>query len=159
MESQNSVNVQLAFNKDAFSKRAEHVLVICRYEDKWLLTKHKKRGLEFPGGKVETGESVENAARREALEETGAVLGELSYIGEYEVSEAGTSFVKAIIYGEVERLEEREHYYETDGPRFVAGDILDARHGSEYSFIMQDRVVEETLRYLEKEKSEGDKLC
>ncbi len=52
-------------------------MVICQYEKGWLLTNHKTRGFEFPGGKVEQGESLEEAARREVYEETGAILGEL----------------------------------------------------------------------------------
>ena len=40
-------------------------LVICRFFDQWLLTRHKERGWEFPGGKREPGETLEVAAFRE----------------------------------------------------------------------------------------------
>jgi 8-oxo-dGTP diphosphatase len=45
------------------------------YAGAWLL----------PGGKVEFGESLEDAARREALEEAGCVVGAMSGVGLYEM--------------------------------------------------------------------------
>jgi 8-oxo-dGTP diphosphatase len=45
------------------------------YAGAWLL----------PGGKVEFGESLEDAARREALEEAGCAVGSISGVGLYEM--------------------------------------------------------------------------
>lgn len=149
----NGAIVRLSFDKGDFSVQPKHVLVICQYEGRWLLTKHFVRGLEFPGGKVEAGESLEEAACREVLEETGATLSQLQFIGEYEVIDKLGSFVKAIFYGEVEKLAKREQYFETDGPRLVEEDILQERFGEEYSFIMKDSVIEKSIQYIEKLKS------
>ncbi|SIC87109.1 Putative 8-oxo-dGTP diphosphatase YtkD [Mycobacteroides abscessus subsp. abscessus] len=52
----NGGTVRLSFQKGSFLEKAKHVLVICRYEDSWLLTDHQERGWEFPGGKCEAGE-------------------------------------------------------------------------------------------------------
>lgn len=41
-------------------------------EERMLLASVLSRGLDFPGGHVETGETPEEAARREVSEETGA---------------------------------------------------------------------------------------
>lgn len=141
--------VKLAFEQNVFSMKPAHVLVICKLGEKWLLTKHKKRGFEFPGGKVEQGETLEEAARREVFEETGATLDELQYIGEYEVTLNGESFVKAIYYGNIGNIEEKLDYLETKGPILIAGDLLKLRWGEEYSFIMKDEVVERSIRKIQ----------
>lgn len=145
----NGYNVSLSFAQDAFPARAKHVLVFCRYKDRWLLTKHKKRGLEFPGGKVEAGETLEQAAKREVFEETGGIMNNLIHIGEYEVRKDEEFFVKSIFYGDVEGFEEKEHFFETDGPVLIGDNILQNRHGSEFSFIMQDLVIEHSLKRIE----------
>lgn len=144
--------VELSFSRNAFDMEAQHVLVISQLGGHWVLTKHKKRGLEFPGGKREPGETLEEAARREAYEETGAIFSELTYLAEYKVSEESSSFVKAVFWGEVDKLENTESYFETNGPQLLNGDLLALRFGSEFSFIMKDRVVEECLQYIKQIK-------
>ncbi|MBI1936084.1 NUDIX hydrolase [Candidatus Woesearchaeota archaeon] len=55
--------------------------------DKLLLIKRKfepfKKGYALPGGFVDVGETVEEACRREALEETGIKIKSLKLIGVY----------------------------------------------------------------------------
>ncbi|MCL6573245.1 MAG: nucleoside triphosphatase YtkD [Bacillus sp. (in: Bacteria)] len=145
----NGNKVQLSFSQKAFQEDAKHVLVICQYKNNWFLTNHKQRGLEFPGGKMESEEILEEAARREVYEETGAILGDLKYIAEYEVSETKGSFVKAVFWGIVKRIEETSSYYETSGPVVVKGDLLQLRFGDDYSFIMKDQVVAECIKHIQ----------
>ncbi len=61
------------------------ICYICRGDKYLLLLKVKSKfGGGFwnaPGGKIEPGESAEDAARREVLEETGLRVGELSSAG------------------------------------------------------------------------------
>lgn len=147
--------VRLEFKKNAFSSPPQHALIICSFKNNWLLTNHKKRGFEFPGGKAENGETIEETALREVFEETGAVLKALYYIGEYEVREGEHCFVKAIFYGEVEEFKQKESYLETEGPVLIDGDILTLRHGLEYSFIMKDMVVEKSISYIREAVKEG----
>jgi 8-oxo-dGTP pyrophosphatase MutT (NUDIX family) len=53
-------------------------------ENKVLLQRRKDNGLwGLPGGSLEPGESLEEAARREVLEETGVVVDQLNLYGVY----------------------------------------------------------------------------
>ena len=141
----NGGTVSLSFARHSFSKDAEHVLVICQFYGQWLLTKHKLRGWEFPGGKKEPEETLEQAAIREVDEETGARIKTLTYLGEYEVTNGDESFVKAIYYAEIESMQTKENYFETNGPVLVCGDISSLRFQETYSFIMKDQVVEKAV--------------
>ncbi|MGF6948030.1 8-oxo-dGTP diphosphatase [Neobacillus sp. B4I6] len=154
---ENGNPVELSFLPNAFEEEAKHVLVICQYGEEWLLTNHKKRGLEFPGGKMESGETLEEAAHRETYEETGAILGELKFIAEYKFTDPMRSYVKAVFWGKVARVEETTSYHETNGPVVVKGDILQQRFEDDYSFIMKDQVVEQCVKLIQKVQNE--KLC
>ncbi|MDP4172268.1 MAG: nucleoside triphosphatase YtkD, partial [Bacillota bacterium] len=142
----NGNKVELSFDQNPFNEEAMHVLVLCRFGDDWLLTNHKQRGFEFPGGKREYGETLEDAARREVQEETGASLSELVKLGEYRVTFEEQAFVKAIFFAQVEQLETKAGYLETNGPVFVKGDLLHLRFQDDYSFIMKDGVIEACLK-------------
>ncbi|RWR05916.1 RNA deprotection pyrophosphohydrolase [Siminovitchia fortis] len=142
----NQNEVHLAFFRNAFSIKPGHVLVICRHKDEWLLTKHSTRGLEFPGGKVEKGETVEEAGMREVLEETGGTAVIKDYLGEYKVHDPKGAFIKAILFAEILHLEEKETYFETDGPVLVKGNLLSRINEDEFSFIMKDEVVTAALK-------------
>jgi 8-oxo-dGTP diphosphatase len=145
----NGNKVELSFFKNEFCEGPRHVLIICQFKDEWLLTKHKKRGLEFPGGKVEAGETIEEAAHREVYEETGAVLSDLNRIGEYRVSDQNGTFVKAVFRGKIKSVLKTNTYHETNGPILFNGDILKLRFGDEFSFIMKDQVIEECIKHIQ----------
>jgi 8-oxo-dGTP pyrophosphatase MutT (NUDIX family) len=49
----------------------------------WLVRHTYLDGWYFPGGGVQRGETLEGAARREAAEEVGATMGELTLAGAY----------------------------------------------------------------------------
>jgi 8-oxo-dGTP diphosphatase len=148
--------VELTFTTNAFQQPAKHVLVICQYKGAWILTNHKVRGLEFPGGKVEEGESLKESARREVYEETGAILDEMIQIAEYKVSEEKESFVKAVFWGKIKEISNSTNYHETNGPVEIQGDILRLRFGNEYSFIMKDEVISACIEYINKLKNEKE---
>jgi 8-oxo-dGTP pyrophosphatase MutT (NUDIX family) len=49
-----------------------------------LLVRSPRRGWEMPGGQVEIGESLEAAARREVLEESGIEVADLVFCGVFQ---------------------------------------------------------------------------
>ncbi|CAN7247867.1 RNA deprotection pyrophosphohydrolase [Rossellomorea sp. LjRoot5] len=142
---ENGKRVELSFHKGEFQQESYHVLVICCYKGQWLLTRHKKRGLEFPGGKREQGETLEEAATRETFEETGGVIKEPLFIGEYKVFDR-TPFVKTIFFAEAEEMIQKYDYLETEGSVLWNGDFSQIHGDPSFSFIMKDQVVESALK-------------
>jgi 8-oxo-dGTP diphosphatase len=137
--------VKLSFEDHPFSKHPKHVWIICRYNDQWLLTKHKDRGMEFPGGKVENDETADQAAIREVKEETGAVIKDLTYIGQYFVDGKGGKIIKNIYYANIDKLEDQETYFETYGPVLLKELPDNLKQNQRYSFMMKDGVLPNSI--------------
>lgn len=147
--------VKLSFQDHPFSKCPKHVWVICNYQDKWLLTKHKERGYEFPGGKVEEGETPEQAAIREVKEETGGLVDCIYYVGQYYVNGKTGKTIKNIYYAHIKRLVKQKTYFETDGPLLLERIPKDVRYNRRFSFIMKDDVLPKSLEYIKKKFNDG----
>lgn len=146
---QNEVN--LSFTKNPFSNEPKHVWVLCRLRHQWLLTNHRERGLEFPGGKVEEGETPEEAAIREVGEETGGKIEYIQYIGQYKVFGKGKTIVKNIYYAVIDELVPQENYFETKGPVLLDRiPLVTIAKDRKYSFIMKDDVLKYSLDYVNK---------
>ncbi len=139
--------VDLTFGPNEYGIEARHVLLIARDRERWLLTKHRQRGIEFPGGKVEHGETVEDAVRREAYEETGVKIGSLSYIGEY-VVHTERPFCKAVYTGEIVQIDETYPLYETEGAIWLTEEQL--KKCSRLSFHMKDRGMEQLIEWVKR---------
>lgn len=140
--------VNLSFDNHPFSTDPRHVWAICKYENQWLVTKHKERGLEFPGGKVENGETAEQAAIREIHEETGGVVKDIRYIGQYIVYGKTDTVVKNVYYATIDKLTDQDTYYETDGPILLPTIPANIAYNDRYSFMMKDGVLENCLKLL-----------
>ncbi len=69
------------------------VVVALRPDRKFMMIKHKKRGWEWPGGKLHAGESPIECARREILEETGYELIRPKVVMETGNGEGGKGYV------------------------------------------------------------------
>ncbi|MBN8209454.1 nucleoside triphosphatase YtkD [Bacillus sp. NTK071] len=135
-----------------YSSAPKHVWVICRLDEQWLLTEHSRRGIEFPGGKVEEGETAEDAAVREVYEETGGVVSNLRYIGQYRVEGKGGTIIKNVYYADIEHLVDKEDYLETRGPVLLKHLPKDLHLNERFSFMMKDQVLPYSLQHLNQSK-------
>ncbi|HSH25808.1 MAG TPA: nucleoside triphosphatase YtkD [Massilibacterium sp.] len=142
--------VSLSFTDHPFVRFPKHVWVICRYKNQWLLTKHKRRGYEFPGGKVEKNETTIDAAKREVMEETGGVVDSLTYLGQYKVDGKGAMIIKNIYFATIERLTKQKTYYETYGPILLKELPENIEQDRRFSFMMKDEVLKQSLKQVKK---------
>ncbi|WP_404468782.1 RNA deprotection pyrophosphohydrolase [Sutcliffiella horikoshii] len=145
--------VMLSFEDHPFSRDPKHVWVICRYQDQWLLTSHKNRGMEFPGGKVEDGETADQGAIREVKEETGGHVSQLKYIGQYKVDGREKVIIKNVYFAVIDKLEKQSSYFETNGPVLMKEIPGNIRKDNRYSFIMKDDVLTHCLDKIKRSNS------
>ncbi|WP_339254651.1 NUDIX domain-containing protein [Sporosarcina sp. FSL W8-0480] len=122
------------------------MLVVLKHNGKWLLTRHSIRGIEFPGGKAEVGESIEEAAIRETIEETGVTITDLVKFAEYVVM-SNVTFCKAVYTGKVAMIDENPTLYETEGALWMNDKELD--NCEELSFHMKDAGMVEIRKWVE----------
>lgn len=133
--------VTFSFVDHPFSKTPKHVWIICKYKDKWLLTKHKERGIEFPGGKVEHGETAVEGAIREIKEETGGITDEIHYVGQFFVAGKRDQVIKNVYFAKIKKLTRQPTYYETDGPVLLTDIPENVKQHHSFSFMMKDNVL------------------
>lgn len=131
----NGLDVDLSFEENKFNIEARHVLVVLKHEGKWLLTEHRERGVEFPGGKVEEWETLEEAAIRETVEETGVTISKLEKFAEYVVHDADP-FCKAVFTGSVVQINKSFTRRETAGVVWMTDTELNSF--GNLSFHMKD---------------------
>lgn len=63
------------------------VVISARYKNKWIFVRHKERETwEMPGGHIEPGESILEAAKRELFEESGAEEFDIEDVCDYSVT-------------------------------------------------------------------------
>ncbi len=94
--------MQVNFHDEKDDKELKFAVIISRYKGKWIYCKHRDRlTYEIPGGHREKGETVEEAARRELFEETGAKKFDLIPICVYSVADGGKTDYGMLYYADV----------------------------------------------------------
>ena len=66
--------MEVRFYDEVEDSLLKFAVIASKYKGKWVFCKHKQRKtLEIPGGHREIGEKIDETAKRELYEETGAV--------------------------------------------------------------------------------------
>jgi 8-oxo-dGTP diphosphatase len=106
--------------------RAFAVLVFPWHHDEVLVCDIAGRGWCIPSGRVEPSETSEEAVKREALEEGGAVLQDLQYIGCYQINDKSEVRWADCYTAHVAELTEIQAAMESKGRRYATMQELPA---------------------------------
>lgn len=142
--------VELTFDLQQPMIAPRHVLLLLRKDDQWLLTKHQTRGIEFPGGKAEKNETIEDAVKREAYEETGVMIQKIHQFAQY-IVHSEDPFCKAVFIAAVEKIDVNAPTYETAGALWMTTEQLDTCET--LSFHMQDEGMKALRKWVEAHES------
>ena len=83
----------------------KYAVIAARYQGRWLFSRHKNRTTwEIPGGHRESGEKMEDTARRELWEETGAANADVRPVCVYAVNRDGIPTYGMLFFAEVKAL-------------------------------------------------------
>jgi len=140
---ENGCRIDLSFEANQFQIAPKHVLVMVQFEGKWLCAINKKRGIEYPGGKLEPGETLEQAAVREVYEETSVHITELKWFADYLVH-GDVPFCKAVFTAKIEKMDHFIEEYETIGRVWLSTEEL--HNHPDLSFYMRDEGMKKMLQ-------------
>jgi 8-oxo-dGTP diphosphatase len=80
-------------------------VITAQFKGRWIFVRQNNRSTwEIPGGHIEEGESSEEAASRELMEETGAIDFKLDCVATYSVDINGNLGFGRLYYADVARI-------------------------------------------------------
>ena len=95
--------IKVSFPNEVADEKLKFAVIVARHDGKWVFCQHRERDTyECPGGHREIGEAIEQTARRELWEETGAEKFSLQKIGPYEVVDGDKLTYGMFYYAEIE---------------------------------------------------------
>ena len=103
--------MEVKFYDSVDDELLKFAVIIAKNNGKWVFCKHKERSTyEIPGGHRESGETIDETAKRELFEETGAVEYSLkpvciySVTGRNRVNETGKETFGKLFYADIQNL-------------------------------------------------------
>lgn len=93
------------YSRDSIpDEQLKFAVIVARYQGKWMFCRHKDRNTwEVPGGHREPGEEIQETARRELREETGALTFEVSPVCVYGFSSTQKTY-GILCFAEIQAL-------------------------------------------------------
>ena len=103
--------MKVNFYEEIEDSLLKFAVIVAKSEGKWVFCKHKDREtFEIPGGHREKQESILQAAKRELMEETGAIdfsikpICVYSVTGKNRVNDSGNETFWMLYYADVQRF-------------------------------------------------------
>ena len=98
---------EVKFFDPSFSPEIDltYSVIAAKYGDNWIYVRHHKRTTwEIPGGHIEKDETADEAARRELMEETGALDFTIECVSTYSVLKNGETGFGRLYLAEISTL-------------------------------------------------------
>ncbi len=97
------------------NEHLKYAVIVSKYKGQYVYVKHRDRQTwEIPGGRREQGEIIGATARRELVEETGAIQYQIEPVINYSVKSEGVISYGQVFYADILELgQPLEHEIET----------------------------------------------
>lgn len=103
-------NITVNFYDTIDDNLLKFAVIITKSNGKWVFCKHRERDtFEVPGGHREPGEDIDDTAKRELYEETGAREYSIKPVCVYSVVRGGEESFGKLYFAEVSKFEAQLH--------------------------------------------------
>lgn len=103
---------EVRFYENVADQQLKFAVILAKTEGRYVFCRHRERDTwEIPGGHREPGEAIEDTAKRELYEETGALGYELRPVCVYSVRRSGSQEESfgMLFYAEIREFESELH--------------------------------------------------